>query len=143
VKPQTVGAVTLTKGPNQLVLHALWFEHNYSTFALAAVTTGVTVFTILYVQNASMAMNPDTRLLLDTPDTNVFRLTLLATITLLLLKALTNSICEDLGWSKGRAKESLSVLGFLTLTVSTESPLKLLRILTMGGLENRNSKSCT
>lgn len=117
-----------TTGSEKVVFYATSFEHNCKLYAFAALSTVVTSFTIWYVQNATMTVNPDTRLLLDNPDTNVFRLVLLATVTIIIQKALTNSICGELCWSKARGKRQISVLSFLLLSASP-SPLTLLRIL--------------
>jgi hypothetical protein len=85
------------------------------------VSTAVTCYSIYYTFNTSLSSDPFLHLLGYSPDTTVFTLNLLAQISTIWLSEFTNTICEDVRWSRAGSQKGIPALSFLALGVATST----------------------
>jgi len=90
--------------------------------SLAIVSTAVTCYSVYYTFNASLSSDPLLHLLWYSPNATTATLNLLTQMSTILLSELTNTICEDLRWSRAGRKKGISLLSFLALGIFTVCP---------------------
>lgn len=93
---------------------------NYSAWTLAAITTILAIFTLLYAWDASIPVIRLTGLLWSDPQKTIFTINLSSYIVVLFLDSLVGAACDNLRWAlccKNRV--GAGMLDFLALAGST------------------------